>query len=305
MKKYSVQLRFLGAFALLFLGLSLCGQTVPRISMQGTLTDAAGRSVPDGKYNVTFRLYNTPEGGTAIWQESVQVTVDDAIYSHYLGSSTPLQAVFFVNKLYLGMQLDGDEITPRTELTYAPYSFAVNTARTVVCSGAVGDVKHSILDPVQFAAENGDCWVPMNGAALPADCALRQLTGMTTLPDAGGLFIRAQEFSGGQNNDPDRTSSSAVATVQNDAFKSHSHTASTDGNHGHIINEALALSSGIPAGTPGGRPVNGLAISNDQIQFPLGNRIGAAGDHTHTLSNEGGAETRVKNLNFWIYIRIN
>ena len=305
MKKLSALSRFLGVFALLCIGvLSLYGQTTPKISMQGTLTDAAGRSVPDGKYNVTFRLYTTLEGGTAFWQETVQVTVDDAIYSHYLGSVVPLQAIFFVNKLFLGIQLlDGDEISPRTALTYAPYAFSVNTAKTVVCSGALGDVKHSILNPVQFAAENGDCWVPMDGAALPADCALRQLTGMTSLPDAGGLFIRGQEFSGGQDNDPGRTPDSTIARVQTDAFKSHSHTASTDGNHQHDIVERLVV-SGVDWNrfTPAN---NSPAGGNDQQYNDIGYRVQPAGDHTHTVGVQGGSETRVKNLNFWIYIRIN
>lgn len=295
--------RFLGVFALLCIGvLSLYGQTTPKISMQGTLTDAAGRSVPDGKYNVTFRLYTTLEGGTAFWQETVQVTVDDAIYSHYLGSVVPLQAIFFVNKLYLGIQLpDGDEISPRTALTYAPYAFSVNTAKTVVCSGALGDVKHSILNPVQFAAENGDCWVPMDGAALPADCALRQLTGMTSLPDAGGLFIRGQEFKGGQDNDPGRTPDSTIASIQTDAFKSHSHTVSTEGNHQHNAVEKAPNSS--PTGT--GVAYHNLAIGNDQARFPLTSVVQPAGVHNHGVNMAGGSETRVKNLNFWIYIRIN
>ncbi|MFN7831170.1 MAG: hypothetical protein ACK5Q2_04205 [Bacteroidota bacterium] len=304
MKKQIALIGLWYALALVGTGITTAsGQSSPRISMQGTLTDAAGKSVADGKYNITFRLYTQPVGGTALWQETAEVAVDGAIYSHYLGSVQPLDAFYFVNTLYLGIQLDADEITPRTVLTYAPYAFAVNTAKTVVCSGAVGDVKHSILNPVQFAERNGDCWVPMNGTALPPDCKLRQITGMTNLPDAGGLFIRGQEFSGGQDNDPDRTPSSAIATVESDAFKAHSHPASYDGNHTHNFKEYVAYGGYVPDWLS--NTDSGPALNNDQIEINLTNRISYAGDHAHNITDTGGSETRVKNLNFWVYIRIN
>jgi hypothetical protein len=306
MKKNLVFSRAVWVAVLVFHGLiHLYGQTAgPKISMQGTLTDAAGQSVADGKYTITFRLYTEPAGGTRIWQETSEVTVDNAIYSHYLGSVVELNPAIFVNKLYLGLQLgNSDEITPRTELTYVPYAFAVNTANTVVCSGAVGDVKYSILDPVKFAAENGSCWVPMNGAALPSGCALRQLTGMTSLPDAGGLFIRGQEFTGGQDNDPDRSPTSDIATVQGDAFKSHTHTVANSGYHTHNYLEYQV--SGGNVGFPTAFISSNAAVGNDQLKFTFSDKVLPEGNHTHGMSSTGGAETRVSNLNFWIYIRIN
>lgn len=308
MKKNILLIRLLGILACMYTGaITVSGQNTPKISMQGTLTDAAGKSVADGKYTATFRLYTTFTGGTALWQETAEVTVDGAIYSHYLGSVTPLDPLYFINTLYLGIQLDGDEITPRTELTYAPYAFAVNTARSVTCSGAVGDVKHSILNPTQFALENGDCWVPMNGAELPPDCILRQMTGMTTLPDAGGLFLRSQEFTGGQNNDPDRTPSTTIATVQGDEFKSHSHTLADAGTHGHEVYEFVS-SGGSDFWFVSGTSNASACCNNDQIQMEAPSptsRISLAGNHSHTVTPTGGVETRVRNLNFWIYIRIN
>lgn len=37
----------------------------------------------------------------------------------------------------------------------------------------------------------------------------------------------------------------------------------------------------------------------------FGGGVSTAGAHTHVINNTGGTETRPKNLNFWIYIRIN
>jgi hypothetical protein len=172
----------------------LTAQVPPRISIQGTLKDANGSSVADGTYTVTFRLYNQESGGTHLWQEEAPVQVVGGIYSHYLGVVEPLVAANFANTLYLGVRVGAFELTPRTELTYAPYTFSANTAQfalqaaKVTCSGAVGDVKYSILNPTQFAQENGDCWVPMDGRNI-AGSRLAIIRGVNTVPDVSGVFF--------------------------------------------------------------------------------------------------------------------
>lgn len=263
----------------------------PKISIQGTLKTANGSSAVDGTYNVTFRLYTMETGGTHLWEENAMVEVIGGIYSHYLGSVTPLVPANFANTLYLGVRIGSYELVPRTELAYSPYAFSVAVAQKVVCSGAVGDVKYSILNPTQFAAENGDCWVPMDGRSLATSDKLRQVTGMTSVPDAGGLFLRSQEFSGGADNDPGRNSGTAIATVQQDELQSHNHTMQSAGAHNH------------PMGTRGfqGDGLKGADGSfDDQDAYTQ-----SAGAHTHAIDNTGGAETRPVNLNLWIYIRIN
>lgn len=280
----------------------------PKISIQGTLKNASGASVVDGTYNVTFKLYSVETGGTALWQEAAMVEVIGGIYSHYLGSVTPLNAANFANTLYLGVQVGSYELVPRSELAYSPYAFSVSSAQKVVCSGAVGDVKYSILNPTQFALENGDCWVPMKGQALATTDKLRQITGMTALPDAGGLFLRSQEFSGGADNDPNRDSNTAIATVQADGNKSHSHTLSGDGSHSHQI----PYDSGGGGINYFGGPMLWFTNVSDQGVFhtPFAEAQGMAqttysGAHSHSIGSDGGSETRPKNLNLWIYIRIN
>lgn len=280
----------------------------PKISIQGTLKSANGASVADGTYDVTFKLYTVETGGTAVWEEDAMVEVIGGIYSHYLGSVTALNPANFVSTLYLGVKVGSYELVPRSELAYSPYAFSVSNAQKVVCSGAVGDVKYSILNPTQFAAVNGGCWVPMDGRALAATDQLRIITGRTSVPDGSGLFLRAQEFSGGADNDPDRNSGTAIATAQQDGNRSHSHTVGGGGSHKHAVpydsggggvgggeNPMLFFTDVIDQGTfhTNGAIANGLAGTNTD------------GFHSHSLSNDGINESRPKNLNFWIYIRIN
>jgi len=266
----------------------------PKISIQGTLKTADGTTVGDGTYNVTFRLYNVETGGAPLWFENAMVEVIGGIYSHYLGSVTPLNAANFSTTLWLGVKVGTYELTPRTELSYSPYSFTVYTA---VCSGAVGDIKHSILDPTQFAAVNGACWVPMDGRSI-AGSQLATITGMTNVPDGGGLFVRSQEFSGSANNDPSRTSGTAIATLQGEAVQSHNHPVNDPGHtHGYRDTRQNG-DAGAKCGCAGqSAPASADTVSDSETTVSSGTNI--------SIQNTGGPETRPKNLNFWVYIRIN
>ncbi|MBK9337218.1 MAG: hypothetical protein IPM98_11850 [Lewinellaceae bacterium] len=268
----------------------------PRISVQGTLKSASGTPASDGQQEITFRLYNVPTGGMPLWEETAIVDVVGGIYSHYLGSVTPLVPAHFAQTLYLGVKVGTYELVPRNQLAYAPYAFSVNVAQKVVCSGAVGDVKYSVLSPAEFVSRNGDCWVPMDGRALATGDSLRVIKGWTVLPDAGGLFLRSQEFSGGADNDPNRTSTTAIATVQQDEFESHNHTASNAGAHTHTVTDRHMNESSGSGEYPDG---DGTGTSNTI------RTTSSDGDHTHPISNTGALETRPKNLNLWVYIRIN
>jgi len=281
-------------FCLVLLTATLQAQS-PQISVQGTLKTASGTPAPDGEQTVTFLLYNVATGGTRLWEETANVDIVGGIYSHYLGSVTSLNASDFANTLYLAVKVGSYELSPRNRLAYAPYAFSVNTAQnalnaqnaqsaqTVVCSGAVGDIKYSILNPTQFASENGNCWVPMDGRSLASTDKLRIRTGMTSVPDGGGYFIRAQEYN--LNIDDDRTASSPIAQPQAESFRQHNHSVSQ------------TTISRMDGDSDGGnnRFDQGSGTSQQSLTIPPSNVTG----------NAGGTETRPDNLNFWIYIRIN
>jgi hypothetical protein len=211
-----------------------------------------------------------------------------------------LNPEFFASPVYLSLTLNGFELKPRTKFSYAPYALGVNKANYVSCSGALGDIKYSVLNPTQFKTVNGDCWVPMNGVSLSSASALRMLTGMTTLPDASGLFIQGQEFSGGQDNEPGRTSSSPIATYQADAMLAHKHLLTGQGDHRHNF-VAYSYSGGTSTSPLEGK----IGPTNDWYSNTLGDRVLAAGAHSHAIEYAGVAENRSKNINLWIYIRTN
>jgi hypothetical protein len=317
---------FLLTFILLSIATASTFAQSKKISLQGFLKDANGKAVADGSQSITFKLYTVATGGTAAWTDDQNINVYGGVYSTYLGSvANPVDALNWgAATYYVGVTVQGTELTPRTELTFAPYSLGspkatnadlaqrallADTAKVVKCSGAVGDVKYSILNPTQFAAQNGDCWVPMDGRALTVNDKLRQITGINTLPNAGGLFIRSQEMNG-SNNDSDRTESSSIAALQSDNFGSHNHVlgGSVSMTDTYLSGSSYTSSAGSGnISVPSSGTSNYVLIGHDGdagLNFTNSQTSRSAPLPSNT-ANSGQTETRPKNLNLWTYIRIN
>ncbi len=105
-----------------------------QLSFQGKLTNSDGTNVTDGTYSIRFRIYtdptadagNTCSANTCKWEETqASVTVSGGLFQVNLGSVTPLPGSVDFNSaaLYLGVKVGSDsEMTPRIQLTAAPYS---------------------------------------------------------------------------------------------------------------------------------------------------------------------------------------
>jgi hypothetical protein len=92
------------------------------IPIQGRLTDSGGHPL-NGAYNLTFRLYETPSGGTALCEDTRSVTVAEGIFSTYMrADSCPIDG----RQLYLGVEVGSDgEMTPRQFIDNVPYAWSL------------------------------------------------------------------------------------------------------------------------------------------------------------------------------------
>jgi hypothetical protein len=97
----------------------------PYINYQGILTGPDGQAMPDGDYDMIFRLYFEQPDGELIWEAAKVVGVEKGIFKVAIG---PLDLPF--ETLYwLGISVGGQpELEPRIALLSSPYCF---TARTV------------------------------------------------------------------------------------------------------------------------------------------------------------------------------
>ncbi|HPG39391.1 MAG TPA: hypothetical protein PLP19_01005 [bacterium] len=116
---------------------NLClGQIPQTISYQGILSNADGSLVSDGNYTLTFKLYDNATGGTILWSETQNISINNGIFNVILGSIDPL-SISFNDPYWLGITVgEGSEFIPRVELTSSAYS--LNT-RSVANSAVTGE----------------------------------------------------------------------------------------------------------------------------------------------------------------------
>jgi hypothetical protein len=97
------------------------------LSYQGYLTDAGGEPLT-GDMDITFRLYDAPSGGAALWTEAHTgdnaVPVEDGLFNVMLGSLTPISSTVWSNGAsYLGVQVGNDGVmSPREVVGAVPYA---------------------------------------------------------------------------------------------------------------------------------------------------------------------------------------
>ncbi len=131
---------------LLFALMSSAWAQIPRtISYQGVLADAAGNPKADGDYAFTFRLYETSNGGIAIWSETKTLTIKRGLFSTALGDQTTFgTAVKFDKPYWLSIQVGNEaELPDRIALSASAYS--LNSLKAdVAASVAEGQVVKSI-----------------------------------------------------------------------------------------------------------------------------------------------------------------
>lgn len=135
----------LGAGAFMAGSLHTSAATSSTMNFQARLMTAAGAIVPDGTYNVEFKIYNAVSssgssqgsctGDSACkWTETRtggdKVSVANGYLTVNLGSVTSLPAIDWNQELWLTMNIGGTgtpawdgEMSPRLKLTAVPYAF--------------------------------------------------------------------------------------------------------------------------------------------------------------------------------------
>ena len=151
---------FFATIILMVLTSNIFAQGIPEtINYQGILKDASGVVVPNGDYNLTFKLYDVESGGSSIWSETKLISVASGIVNTQLGSVTPIPQATFGSAAWLGITVAaGTELTPRIALTAVPYSiYSLNVPNGSVTATKIADnevVKslNGLTDNVNIAA---------------------------------------------------------------------------------------------------------------------------------------------------------
>lgn len=96
-----------------------------RIPFQGKLIDPTGNNPKNGDIVMTFRIYDVPTGGSALYAEPMTVAVANGVFAVQIGTSAQLTTNLFSHaSAYLGVTVSGDsEMLPRQPLTMSAYAF--------------------------------------------------------------------------------------------------------------------------------------------------------------------------------------
>jgi len=156
-------------------------------------------------------------------------------------------------------------------------ALALLAARPVSQEGQVGDVRYSVLPPAQFSASAGPGWVLMDGRNVNGTNLCTGL-GMCSVPDARGVFIRGMNM-GRDAGTGDPEGNRPLGAYQASAVEQHSH----------------PLAQRIVGDTRGGFQQGVAAGGGSGSIWDIG--IKRTGD-------EGGKETRPRNVALYTYIKV-
>jgi hypothetical protein len=117
------------------------GAQIPRlIPYQGVLCDPSGVPKPDATYTLTFRLYESSSGGSALWSEQKNIATTRGLFTTQLGSQVVLStSLRFDRPYWLSVQVGAEaELTPRIALGTGGYSFSAVNADTAKYAKVAG-----------------------------------------------------------------------------------------------------------------------------------------------------------------------
>lgn len=149
-------------------------------TQQGRLLDSAGEGI-SMTVPLTFSLYDSEGGETAVWTETQSTRLDNGYYNVELGGSVPLDPTDFdLDTLYLGIAVDGVELGLRQSLGSVP--FALQAAHAQIATHVSG----GIVDASEVRI-NGNTVIDGNGR-LTAGGGLQSMqvftsSGTWTRPD--------------------------------------------------------------------------------------------------------------------------
>ena len=86
----------------------------------------------EGAHRISFEIFTAETGGTSVWQEGREVTIEEGLLFTDVGQNKPLDAtVFDGRKLWLEVKLDDVTMEPRIVLDSVPYAVHAATSDTV------------------------------------------------------------------------------------------------------------------------------------------------------------------------------
>ena len=234
------------------------------LSQQGRLLATDGTPAT-GTLAISFSLFGTDTGGTALWTEAHMVTLDDGYFTATLGSTNALPALDGGPK-YLSIKVGtDDEMLPREEIVSVPYALLAGDV-----TGAIHPANISIGGTLVIDA-NGQ-WVgpptgitgPKGDTGAPGTNGTNGTNGAPGAPgpkgDTGATGIVGPQGPKGDTGAQGPQGASGTAGPSGPAGQTGATgAAGSPGPQGPMGPQGIPGSTGSqgPAGTPGSNGTNG------------------------------------------------
>ncbi len=140
---------------ILFFALSAPAQT---INFQSYLMED-GEPLADGNYDVTFRMYDQPDGGESLWTEMQNKNVSGGLLNAELGEVEPFEDLKFDKQYWVSIQVGENDEMGRLKLSHSPYSINSRHADVAEARVTYFDLAHEV--PV------GRDWTTLAEASVP------------------------------------------------------------------------------------------------------------------------------------------
>lgn len=105
---------------------------------QGRILD--NDALVSGNLDFSFKLYDTPTGGTSLYEDTASITVVDGLYSTMIGDDTTsggdLGDALNNPAVYLEIEVGGETLTPRERIVSVPYAMNGLPSGSVVLSAS-------------------------------------------------------------------------------------------------------------------------------------------------------------------------
>ena len=163
-------------------------------SYQGQLNDSDGNPITDSAVNMTFKLYDVAENGTACWSEehtgTNAVSVQSGLFNVLLGQITPIDTACLANDVYLELDVNGETMSPRELLTSVAFSAVADDVSAPL--NVNGAIKSSGVDGGILMAKNPNNQDAAVHLSWLNDVARIRIGGPAPGGD-GGLDIQTQQ----------------------------------------------------------------------------------------------------------------
>ena len=252
-------LRFLLVAFLLMCAASTASAQAPQlINFQAQVDNLPATATP-----VTFSIFASPTGGTALWSETQSITSPDGIIQVLLGSETAFPGDLFSSdgERHLELNINGDVLSPRFQLTSVSYAL-----RAAVADEIEGGVVNSVN-------------------AIDGDVVLREGANVTITQDGQEITIAAAAGTGGGGGSITTVSGGSGIEVTNPNGPLVVVAVEEDGlNDTHIQDNSLSASSLGPGSVGTSELASGTAVRNLN---GLSDAVTLAGGNNVTLDTQG------------------